>query len=452
MSVGYRTNTPFLHTILKIALPISIQSVLFSLFNILDQLMVGQLGSTSVVAVSLASKHFSILNFTLVGLTGGLAIFTAQLVGKQELKKIAKIQGMVLASGIILILIFTFVSLFVPAWSMSLFSADKNVIIQGSIYHRSISFGYLPFFITMVYTTILRNAKFVKLPMYIGIGAVIFNAFLNYIFIFGNFGFPRLGILGSGLATTLSQYLECIILLYIVFKKKMDGSYNIKKLFKFLKFDKDIKSFWIITIPLLIEQVSFILADSASNSIYGFMGTKQTIAITVMIPIQGLIINFFTGFSAASSVIIGNYLGENKKDDAYKVSSIILILGLVLPLLIGGIYLLINTWYLGGYHLSPYSYNLTSKLMFIMIFFLPIKILNMVIVQGILPAGGETKFILYQSLLGSWILAIPMGLIAAFILHLSIDMVFIAVSFEEIVRLIIGLVKIRSKNWLNKIV
>ena len=114
--------------------------------------------------------------------------------------------------------------------------------------------------------------------------------------------------------------------------------------------------------------------------------------------------------------------------------------------------MLINTWYLGGYHLSPYSYNLTSKLMFIMIFFLPIKILNMVIVQGILPAGGETKFILYQSLLGSWILAIPMGLIAAFILHLSIDMVFIAVSFEEIVRLIIGLVKIRSKNWLNKIV
>lgn len=451
MEVGQQKEG-FWKVVFSVAIPVAIQGLLYSVLNILDQIMVGQKGETAVVAVGLASKNFSVLNFTLMGLTGGLAILSAQLIGNNQREKIAKIQGMTLFSGAILTLLFVAVSLFLPVWSMHLFTADPNVIREGALYHQALALGYIPVLLIMVYSAVLRNAKIVKLPMYVGMAAVVLNAALNYILIFGHFGAPALGVFGSGLATTISQYVECAILLGVVFGRKLIGNYGLRKLLSFLKFDADIKLFWVLTLPLLIEEISFILADTVDNSIYGFMGTRQTIAITIMNPVQGLIIGFFGGFATAASVLIGNHLGSDEKDEAYNAAKRILIVGAIMPLILGIIYLFFNSWYLGFYHLDNYSYNLTQTLMVVMVIILPVKIVNMIITAGVLSAGGETKFVLYQSIFGSWVFAIPFGLVAAFALKLPIYWVFVAISFEEFIRVAICIWKMRTRTWLNNLV
>ena len=445
-------ETDFLKKLFSLAIPVAIQGLFYALLNILDQIMVAQKGEAAVVAVSLASKNFSILNFTLMGLTGGLAIISAQLIGKGNEKNIAKIQGLTLFSGGILVLLFMMLSLFFPTACMSLFTADPAVIALGATYHRAIALGYLPVLFTMVYSTILRNAKIVQLPMYIGMGTVGLNAFLNYLLIFGNFGAPALGVFGSGLATTLAQYIECLVLLSVVFGKKLIGSYSLKQLLTFFKTDKEILLFWKLTLPLLIEEMSFILADTVDNSIYGFMGTKQTIAVTIMNPVQGLIIGFFGGFATAASVMIGHLLGKNEKQHAYQTAQHILRLGAILSLIVGVVYLFFNSFYLKLYSLDAFSYRLTTTLMLMMVIFIPIKITNMIITTGVLSAGGETKFVLYQSIFGAWGFAIPLGLLSAFVFHLPIYWVFVAISFEEIIRVALCLWKMKKRTWLNTLV
>lgn len=432
--------------ILTLAIPVAMQSVIRSMMNIFDQIMVGKLGAISVVSVGLATKIFFVLVFTMIGLTTGLSILSAQLIGSNKTEKISKIQGMSLFSGGLITLVFIILSTIFPEFCMKLFTKDIEVIEKGIIYHRAIALGYIPFYIMIIYSSLLRNAKIVKLPMMIGIFGVVLNTALNYFFI------AKLGIFGAGLATSISQYISCIILIAMVYKKRLIGNSSIKELMEFLKFDSDIKLYWLVTLPILIENFSFIATDSISNSIYGHMGTEQTIAVTIMYPIQGIVIGFFSGFSTASAVLVGNYLGNNEKDKAWNTSKKILILAIFAPLILGSFYYIFNDLYLGLFNLSEYSFNMTKKVMGLMIFFLPIKIFNMTITNGALSAGGQTKFVLYQSIIGSWIFAVPLGYISAFLLKLPIYLVFVAISLEEILRASLCLYKYMKKTWLNNLV
>lgn len=432
--------------ILALAIPVAMQSVIRSMMNIFDQIMVGKLGAISVVSVGLATKIFFVLVFTMTGLTTGLSILSAQLMGSNQSEKISKIQGMSLFSGGIITLGFIILSTVFPEFCMKLFTSDIEVIQKGIIYHRAIALGYIPFYIMIIYSSLLRNAKIVKLPMIIGIFGVVLNTILNYFLI------SKLGIFGAGIATSISQYTSCILLLILVYKMGLIGNSSIKQLIEFLKFDKDIKLYWIITLPILIENFSFIATDSISNSIYGHMGTQQTIAVTIMYPIQGIVIGFFSGFSTASAVLVGNYLGNNEKDKAWNTSKKILILAIFAPLILGGFYYIFNDLYLGLFNLNEYSFNMTKKVIGLMIFFLPIKIFNMTITNGALSAGGQTKFVLYQSILGSWLFAVPLGYISAFVLKLPIYLVFVAISLEEILRASLCFHKYIKKTWLNNLV
>ncbi|QDK70245.1 hypothetical protein FLP15_02445 [Lactococcus protaetiae] len=170
---------------------------------------------------------------------------------------------------------FVVISLIFPIWSMGLFTADKAVIIVGARYHRFLALGYLPFVLTMMYSTILRNAKIVKLPLFAGMAAVVLNATLNFLLIFGIFGLPKMGVAGAGLATTISQFAEAFFLLMVVYRKHLIGAYSLRELLTFTKFDADLRLLWALTLPLLVEMLSFILADTVDNAIYGFMGQHR---------------------------------------------------------------------------------------------------------------------------------------------------------------------------------
>lgn len=135
-------------------LPIGIQSLLYSSLNIVDQIMVGQQGNVAIVAVGFASKNFGILNYILIGLSGGLAILSAQMIGNKQQGRIKKIQGMTFFTGLSIVIVFVIISLFFAESSMKVFTTDSDVISEGVKYHNAIALGYIPFLITVVYSTI----------------------------------------------------------------------------------------------------------------------------------------------------------------------------------------------------------------------------------------------------------------------------------------------------------
>lgn len=444
-------NQHFWRQVFSLALPVAAQGLLYAILAIVNQLMVGRLGTTAVVAVSFGSKLFGIMGFAQSGMMAGLGILAAQHVGSNSREKIAPLQGMILWIGILFGLFFTLISLFFPEQAMSLFTADPKVIAIGANYQRLLAFSYLPAMVFGSYQATLRADGLVKLPLYVSLATVPLEAILDYGFIFGKLGLPELGVKGAGLATTLATLIELVVFLSIVYGKRLTGSFTLRQLTAFHWKDAEIRQLWRLTLPLLGDNLSFILADSTSAAIYGFMGTAQTVAVTTMYPVQLLLITFFSGFATAASVMIGHRLGRDDMADAYSSGKKLLWLSLIAPLVIGLLLMIPMPWYLGFYELSSFSRGLTQAVMLVMVLFVPVKVCNMVF-GSILGAGGETKFIFYLSILGGWGLAVPIGLLTAFVFHWNIVAVFAAVTAEEAVRALLALHKMRQKTWLNNLV
>lgn len=452
MSKSLAVDKNYYKSLLNIAMPIAIQSTLYTSLGIIDQFMVGQLGEKAIASVGLASKPFGILMFFIFGITGGLAIYASQFSGKGEEEKIAKFQGIAGFYGILITLLFTVAGIVFAENIMSLFIKDKEVIEIGGMFQRIFALGYIPFMITALYSTVLRSTGHIKIPVIASMGAVGLNTLLNYLLIFGNFGFPKMGVEGSAVGTVITRVVEMFVIVYVVYKYKLPGAFSIKKMFSF-KISEDIfLKFWKVTIPLIATNVSFALADTVYSGIYGRMGTDQITAITILFPLQGLLIGFFSGMSSAAGIMLGNKLGAGEKEIAYSYSKRFLVLSFGLTSISGIVAYFMSNSYINVFNISFNVKEISYKIMIVMLVFLTVKVLNMVIVQGILSSGGETKFLFYISLIGMWLIGIPSGLIAAFVFKYPIYVVVAIISLEEVVRMSFGLYKIKSKKWLNNLV
>ncbi len=210
----------FLPSFIKIAVPIALQSLFVSSLGIIDTMMVGQVSQTAIAAVGLANQVFFLLNFTLFGINSGAAIFTSQYWGARDIAGIRKVMGMCLLLGFSACAFFSIFALGFPDQSLRFYSADPAVIELGSGYLRIVGFSYFATTLTLCLTTILRSTGSIRLPVFVAIATLCLNTSLNYLLIYGNFGFPKLGVQGAATATSIARILECAALLvYIYFPR-----------------------------------------------------------------------------------------------------------------------------------------------------------------------------------------------------------------------------------------
>ncbi|MDZ4907161.1 MATE family efflux transporter, partial [Clostridium perfringens] len=151
-------------------------------------------------------------------------------------------------------------------------------------------------------------------PMFAGIFGIVMNTLLNYILIFGKFGFPKMGIQGAAYATTITRFLEVLVLLGCIYLKKYPGAFKIKQISD-LSFDF-LKKIMIITTPILINEFFWALGETMYSTVYGRIGTAQVAAMTLTFPIQSFSIGLFSGVSVAAGIMIGNKLGKDENDEA----------------------------------------------------------------------------------------------------------------------------------------
>ena len=204
----------FFSTMLKLAVPITIQQLVISSTNLLDVLMIGQLGETTIAAMGLSNQIFFLLVIFLFGISSGSAIFTAQYWGKGDLKKLRKVMGIGLTLAVSVPIFYTLIALLIPKTVLSIYTKDQAVIELGSQYLQIVGFGYIFTAISLTYVSVLRSTQNVRLPMIITIIALSTNVLLNYCLILGNFGFPALGIRGAAIGTLIARILEfaCVMI------------------------------------------------------------------------------------------------------------------------------------------------------------------------------------------------------------------------------------------------
>ena len=450
MSLSFLKDRPFLREMLTIAVPISLQQLINASLNMIDVLMVGQLGETSIAGVGLSNQVFFVFILLLFGLTSGMAIFTAQFWGKREIEPIRKVLGMSILSASAIAVIFTIAATVFTRPVLGLFTNDMNVIDIGSQYLGTVGFSYIAVAIATSYVASLRSIQLVKITVVASVSALIFKTILGYILIFGHFGFPALGVRGAAIGTASGWTLELILLLIFVYTQKTPLTGNLLTFFsfKFSFFQRVLRT----ALPALANEFFWSVGIATYNGIYAHIGTDAIAAINVNATIEELGFVVFMGLGNACAVMVGNRIGAGKRDEAYEIVRRILMLSIVSAWLVGLGVFFVRDIVIDWYNLSPAGVHNVRMLMLVMSCVLWVRMFNFITFIGALRAGGDTLFALIMEICSIWLIGVPAAYIGAFILGLPVYFVYLMVGLEELAKALVSFWRFRSRKWIHDLV
>ena len=441
----------FLSDIGRIALPITLQSVIMSLLAMTDQLMVGQLGEVAIASVGISAKLSAIVSVVLAGLASGISIYCAQYWGRGDTVRIRHLLGLGLGVGLLLAGGLALVVGAMPQLAMSPFTTDPRVFAEGAIFVQLLAISYLPSMLTMIYSAVLRSTGEVKLPMYASTSAVVINVVLNYLLIFGHFGCPKLGLMGAAIATCIARCIELAIILVVIYWQRHPVA--VRRLGELFGMERGLLGrFFATTLPIVLTELLWVLGESGYAVVYGRMGTDELAAMTMTYPLQGLSIGLLSGLAGAASVLIGHRLGANNFEGAIDYAGKLIRIGVLCALLIGGAVALCSPYYVALYNTPAEVQRMGQLCVLVFCGFLWVKVANMIVAGGVLNSGGDSKFVFGMESMATWLIGVPSGFVMAFYFELPIYWVYLILSVEELVRLVVGYARVRSKKWVRSLI
>ena len=436
----------FMKSLCKIAVPVTLQSMLQASFSIVDQIMIGQLGETNISAVGLGS-NFSLIFSVVIGAVGAVAgILIAQFMGAEDKKEAWCSFDVSLICGIMISALFLLAVGAFPLQILGLYTEDMNIINTGAVYFRIVAFSYIPMAVSNILSAWLRCREHATIPFLASFGAVAVNTGLNYLLIFGKFGFPRMEIKGAAIATLISQLFNLVfIVIGFVVCNRRDGDKPVLS----LRFKKiTIRDYLVMIMPILVSEFLWSLGQNVESAVYGHLGTSNLAAYTLTGPIQGLIVGALSGLSAAAGVMVGKRLGRKEYDEAYAESKKIMYAGLAGSVVVASLLILLAGVYTGLYRVDNSVKELGKILLIVFALYAPVKVENMILSGGIIRSGGNTKIIMVIDIVGTWCIGIPLCLLAAYVFRWGIVGVYALLTTEEIFRLAVALVIFRKRKWM----
>ncbi|HBI6881974.1 TPA: MATE family efflux transporter [Clostridium perfringens] len=439
----------FYKLLFSIALPIAVQNLITSMVSMVDTLMVGALGEIQLSAVSIANNLFFVLTILMFGLAGGSNIMISQYWGKGNVKTIHKILAIMYRVCLLITGIFIFIALFLPKYFMGIFSTDKAVIDFGASYLRIVCIGYLFYSITNCTIMMLRSVKTVSISIIVYTASLVVNSILNWIFIFGNLGAPELGIRGAAIATICARITEFSIVLVFMFIYERKIGLKIEHL---LKLDKEIlKDYVGLCTPVLCNELLWAIGASMISVIVGRMGTEVVAANSINGVAHQFVTVFIFGMSNATAVIIGNTIGEGKKEKAKEYAYSIGIFSVVMGCISGLMILLIKPFVVNFYNVSYSTKLIAMEIMTVTSGIIVFQSLASNFMMGVLRGGGDAKFVLINDLIFMWLVAIPGGFFVAFVLELPVALVFLVIKCDEILKSLTSVYRVISGKWVNDV-
>jgi putative MATE family efflux protein len=447
---GLMKDKAFLRKVIAIGVPITLQSLLNTVLNFVDTMMIGSLGESTIAAVGLANRVFFVFALLLFGIVSGSSILTAQYYGKKDVKNIRRVLGVSLILGLLGSLLFVLGGIFIPRTIMRIFTPNAGTIEIGAAYLVIVAFSYPITAVTNCYISVLRAINKVKAPVFISIISIGVNIVLNYTLIYGRFGAPALGVRGAAIATLIARIVECSLILIIVYKRECEASAKIKELVDLNK--KFINKYFVTVSPVIANEFMWGLGVTMYSLVYGRMGDNAVASITITQNVEQICIVLFQGLSAATAVILGNELGANKLDKAEIHAKYIFNMQLILVLVIAVICLLIRIPLINMFSVDgQVAYNVKNCLN-VFVIYLPFRSFNLINIVGVLRSGGDTKAALFLDMTGVWLVGIPMAFLGGMVLKVPIYYVYAMITFEEFYKFVLGRRRYSKKLWVKNIV
>ena len=434
---------------MALVIPMALQNLINTGVSACDVFMLGKVGETALSASSLARQVQYIMSLFLFGLTSGATVLTAQYWGKGDKKTIERMLAMGMCMAVAVTAIFTLVSLLMPETLIRIFTNESEVIREGVKYLRILAFSYIAIGITDVYLYIMRSVERIKVATAVYLSSLICNVILNAVFIFGMFGCPAMGIRGAALATLLARILELIL---VIGYAKI---YNREILFRmkyFFHMDSGLlKDFLVCAVPVILNEVLWGIANSASTAILGHMGSAAVAANSVaqVTKEMSMVVSF--GISNAAAIYLGKTIGEKKYQHARAYAERFVKLSILLGIGSAVIILLSSQMIIMVMAMTPLTKDYLRFMMCVMAYYAVAQTLDETVIVGIFRSGGDTRFGLIIDLTAMWGCSVLLGAAAAFVFHCSVPVVYALLMSDELVKIPIIWGRYKNCSWIRNI-
>ena len=448
----------FYKMVMAVAVPIMIQNGITNFVGLLDNIMVGLIGTEQMSGVAIANQLIFIFNLCIFGALSGAGIFGAQFYGKGDHEGVRYSFRFKLFISIALCAVATAVFSLFGSQLISLYLSENDApeLIAATLKHGKnylvvMIFGLLPFALSQVYSGTLRECGETMLPMKAGIIAVFVNLVLNYVFIFGKLGFPAMGGVGAALATVVSRYVELLIIVIVAHKNKLrfpflEGAY--KSVYIPGRLTKQII---IKGMPLLLNESAWSIGRAFITQLFSVRGLAVIAGMNISNTVGNLFNVVYFAMGNAIAIIVGQLLGAGKDEEAKDTDTKLIFFSIVSCLLVS-VGLVIASPFI------PMIYNTTDEVRHLASWFIIITAICTPLFAFAnscyftLRSGGKTVLTFLFDSVFVWVVNIPMTFALVYFTDLHILPLYFIVQFSDIIKCIFGYILVKKGIWIQNVV
>lgn len=443
------TDKKFYVKLIEIALPIALQSIITTGVNLVDTIMLGNLGETALSSSALSNQFIAVFTFLCMGISMGASVLTSRYWGARDTNSLKKVIVISLRFAVGLALVFTVLNIAMPREVMKLFTDEGPVIEGGTSYLQWSTPTYVMMAISTAITNILRSAGLTMVPLMASACSFAINVGANYMFIYGKFGAPEMGIAGAAVGTVISRVVELGIICCYFFITDQRIGFRIKDLL--CKCRDMIGEFLRTSVPVMFSDGLLGVGDSVLAMIMGHIGSQFVSANAITSVVQRISTIFISGIAFAGCFIIGQTLGEKRVEDAKKEGSTMLLLGLGIGGLAAVIIQILSMPVINSYNITAETKEIAAELMDAISFTIIFRSANSVLTKGVLRGGGDTRFLLLADTVTMWCIAIPLGYLAGIVWAIPPFWTCVCLQSDQIVKAFWSVFRLRSGKWIKNV-
>ncbi len=448
----------FYGTIFAIAVPIMIQNGITNFVALLDNIMIGQIGTEQMSGTAIVNQLLFVFNLCIFGILAGPGIFGAQFFGKGSTEGVRDtfrfkliLAAIVLLGGLLILGFFSdeLITMYLTGEGTE---GNKALTLQsGREYLSVMLIGLVPFTISQVYASTLRETNKTLPPMFAGLVAVLTNLAFNWVLIFGNLGFPAMGVKGAAIATVIARFTECIIVVVWTHANKHENGF-ILGAFGSMRIPREmVKKILISGMPLFVNEFLWSAGMATLNKCYSERGLEVVAATNISSTIFNLFSVIFIALGNSVGIIVGQILGTGDMKKAKETDTKLIFFTVLAGAVTGGLMAAFSGLFPEFYNTTDSVRSMAGSLIMISGLFMPVAAF-MHAIYFTLRSGGRTMITFLFDSVYVWIITIPTALLLVNFTDFGILNIYFCCQFVDIIKVTIGIILVAKGVWLRNIV
>lgn len=417
--------------------------------NLIDNLMLGAYSENALSGVAAVNQIQFVLQHLVYGISNGMIVLGSQYWGQHRVGEIRKLSAIAawVALGLTLIL-FAAVSLF-PSGAVRLFTSDAEIVAEGVSYLNIMRFSYVFFGFTTVMLGTLRVAEVVKIALRVSILSLIINVTINFLLIFGRFGFPELGARGAAIGTLTARVVECAVVARFLFVR--DDRLGMRPR-DYLHIDRELLRDYVrVSTPVILAAAMWGVNNAAQTMILGHMDRSAIAAQSISNTLYQLLKVTSVGAASAASILIGKTVGAGDMGKVREYTRTLQVCFVGLGLVLAALFAAIGFPMLGLYRISDATRRMARAFLLIQTLTMFTMSYQMPVNAGIIRGGGDTSFIMLVDIVSIFVIVLPLATLGAFVWHLSPVAVTFILNSDQVFKCVPAFIRVNGYKWVRKL-